>query len=92
MSLDTTVKSPSTPAPKGRSVEHLQYKENFDYEGRVRVEQNRDVLVADYSRYLEEHPEITEILNDMVLHLLILKPDNPLQEMRSYMQARLNVL
>ncbi|CCW69644.1 unnamed protein product [Phytomonas sp. Hart1] len=92
MDSDIAEKSPSTVPPGHQNVDYLQFKENFNFEGKTRIDDTRDELVMEYDGYLEKHPEITDVLNDIVLHVLILKPDNPLQEIRSYMQARLNVL
>lgn len=65
------------------------FKEDFDYEGRTRIEKKKDQLVIDYDAYLQaHHTEITHLLQDIVLNLLIHQPERPLKDIRSYVRSR----
>ncbi|KAG5497148.1 hypothetical protein GH5_01684 [Leishmania sp. Ghana 2012 LV757] len=63
-------------------------KENLNYEGRVRAEKRKDELVMSYTAYLEAHPEITPLLHDMIQHVLVQKPDRPLEAMSEFVRIR----
>ncbi|KAK7197552.1 hypothetical protein NESM_000705200 [Novymonas esmeraldas] len=63
-------------------------KEELNYEGRVRAEKLKDELVVDYTAYLAAHPEITPLLHDVVQHVLVQKPDRPLEAMREFVAMR----
>ncbi|ESL07016.1 hypothetical protein TRSC58_05302 [Trypanosoma rangeli SC58] len=64
-------------------------KEFFDYEGRVRVEKHAREVVERNAQYISEHPEITPVLHDILQHLLIHKPEEPLAAIRDYARTRL---
>ncbi|EAN84641.1 hypothetical protein, conserved [Trypanosoma cruzi] len=64
-------------------------KEIFDYEGRVRIEKHARQEVERNSQYITEHPEITPLLHDILQHLLIHKPDEPIAAIQEYARARL---
>lgn len=71
-----------------RDVSHLVFKENFDYEGQNRIEKHKDELAMEYEAYLAAHPEITPMLSDIMQHVLIMQPANPLREIRDYVRSR----
>lgn len=68
-------------------MEHLVYKEAFNYEGRTRIEKAKDVLLLENDAYLRAHPEITPMLSDIMQHILLLQPENPLKEIRTYVRS-----
>ncbi|KPI85699.1 hypothetical protein ABL78_5231 [Leptomonas seymouri] len=63
-------------------------KEHLDYEGRVRVEKRKDELADTYSAYLAAHPEINPLLHDIMQHILVHKPEHPLEAIRDYIKSR----
>ncbi|CAJ1033348.1 hypothetical protein Q4I30_006455 [Leishmania utingensis] len=77
----------SDQAPPPLPVERAK-KENLNYEGRVRAENHKDELVMNYTAYLAAHPEITPLLQDIVQHVLVLKPARPLEAMRAFVEMR----
>lgn len=74
--------------PEGRKVDHLVFKHNFDYEGQNRIEKHKDELAIENEAYLKAHPEIVPMLGDIMQHVLITQPENPLQEIRGYVRSR----
>ncbi|CAD2213490.1 hypothetical protein AGDE_02685 [Angomonas deanei] len=74
-----------------RNVDKLIYKEDFNYEGRVRIEKEKDELAASYQTYLSSHPELNAVIQDIVQHLLIQKSDEPLKEISNYVKSRMDV-
>lgn len=74
--------------PDKRIADNVVFKEDFDYEGRTRIEKTKDKLLVDYNTYLDAHPEITPMLHDIVLNLLIHQPERPLKDIRSYVRSR----
>lgn len=62
-------------------------KEDFDYEGRFRVEKSKDELAVNYAAYLAAHPEINLMMHDIMLHLLIHQPEQPLEAMQAFVRA-----
>lgn len=77
--------------PTTRIAPNVIFKEDFDYEGRTRIEKTKDKLLLNYDAYLKAHPEITPLLHDVVLNLLIHQPDRPLKEIRSYVRSRMGL-
>eukprot|EP00796_Vickermania_ingenoplastis_P007491 gene7491-5278_t len=75
--------------PTQRIADNVIFKEDFDYEGRTRIEKTKDKLLLEYDAYLEAHPEITPMLHDIVENLLIHKPERPLKDIRSYVRSRM---
>lgn len=63
-------------------------KEHVNYEGRVRIEKHKDALLKEYSDYLASHGEIRPVLHDIMQHVLLLQPDNPLEAISSYVRSR----
>ncbi|KPA74541.1 hypothetical protein ABB37_09191 [Leptomonas pyrrhocoris] len=63
-------------------------KEHLNFEGRVRAEKRKDVLVDAYNNYLAAHPEINPLLHDIMQHVLVHKPDHPLEAIRDYVKSR----
>jgi hypothetical protein len=63
-------------------------KEHLNYEGRVRAEKRKDELVGTYHSYLAEHPEISPLLHDIMQHVLVHKPDHPLEAIQNYVKSR----
>lgn len=75
--------------PRLRVSPQVIFKEDFDYEGRTRIEKEKDKLLLDYDAYLQSHhTEITHLLQDIVLNLLIHQPERPLKDIRSYVRSR----
>ncbi|KEG07767.1 hypothetical protein DQ04_08881020 [Trypanosoma grayi] len=67
----------------------LLEKELFDYEGRVRIEKHARELTDRNARYFADNPEVTPVLRDILQHLLIHKPEDPLAAIQEYARARL---
>lgn len=63
-------------------------KEHLNYEGRVRAEKRKDELTDAYSAYLAEHPEIAPLMHDVMQHVLVNKPEHPLEVIRAFVQSR----
>lgn len=85
-----SIESPSLSQPaqsSAPSAAQVQV-EDLDYEGRVRARKHKDELSMEYQDYLQAHPELTPMLHDILHHLLIVQPDEPLQEIRAYVQSR----
>ncbi|RNF27336.1 uncharacterized protein Tco025E_00406 [Trypanosoma conorhini] len=82
-------RSSGVSAPTGRMDSAALQKELFDYEGRVRVEKHAREVAARNAQYISEHPEITPVLHDILQHLLIHKPEEPLAAIQDYARARL---
>ncbi|EPY16822.1 hypothetical protein STCU_10975 [Strigomonas culicis] len=76
------------PSVQERSVDDWIFKEDFNYEGRVRIEKHKDELEASYQQYIAQHPEINAVLHDIMLHLLSHKPDRPLEAINAYVRSR----
>lgn len=75
--------------PYERISSQVIFKEDFNYEGRTRIEKRKDELLLDYDAYLQaHHTDITHLLQDVVLNLLIHRPERPLKEIRSYVRSR----
>ncbi|KAG5471512.1 hypothetical protein LSCM1_01605 [Leishmania martiniquensis] len=70
------------------SQERGLQKEDLNYEGRVRAEKRKDEHVMTYTAYLAAHPEITPLLHDMIQHVLLLKPERPLEAMSEFVRIR----
>lgn len=79
------------PTSQDRNVDDCVFKEDFNYEGRVRIEKHKDELEASYQSYVAQHPEINAVLHDVMLHILSHKPDRPLEEISAYVRSRKGV-
>ncbi|AAZ11110.1 uncharacterized protein TEOVI_000860600 [Trypanosoma equiperdum] len=62
----------------------VRKKEFFDYESRVRIEKHAQQLNTNNKQYISRHPEITLVLHDILQHLLIHKPEDPLAAIQEY--------
>lgn len=78
----------SAPQQAGRDVHGLVFQKNFDYEGQNWIEKHKDELAMEYDAYLDAHQEIVPMLNDIMQHILLMQPDNPLQAIRGYVRSR----
>jgi hypothetical protein len=62
-------------------------EDSFDFEKKSNLYERKKELEAEHTQYVKEHPEVHQILHDLMQALLIHKPEDTLTFMKDHFTA-----